>query len=251
MRGFRLGRRSEDEGERPFWISFADLMTALMVLFLVVMVVSLISLNRAVAENNELADRYRTQQRADREQAQRVAEQEAKKDEFWNQLERSTRALEVSIDRRTGTINFGDRGRFALGSDRLDPADQTLLRRFVPLLLDAVQSPAGRRVVNRVNVEGYADTSGTYLGNLNLSSNRSQRVLCTLLADGAPNGLSNDEKDLIRSLFVVGGFSSNNLRKSPAASRRVEISVDLLGANERRQPSPRQEGSPGSCPLGG
>jgi flagellar motor protein MotB len=33
--------RSKDEGEKPFWISFADLMTALMTLFLVVMAVSL------------------------------------------------------------------------------------------------------------------------------------------------------------------------------------------------------------------
>lgn len=28
--------RSKDEGEKPFWISFADLMTAMMILFLVV-----------------------------------------------------------------------------------------------------------------------------------------------------------------------------------------------------------------------
>lgn len=33
--------RSKDDGEKPFWISFADLMTALMTLFLVVMAVSL------------------------------------------------------------------------------------------------------------------------------------------------------------------------------------------------------------------
>lgn len=33
--------RPKDEGEKPFWISFADLMTALMTLFLVVMAVSL------------------------------------------------------------------------------------------------------------------------------------------------------------------------------------------------------------------
>ena len=33
--------RSHDDGERPFWISYADLMTALMTLFLVVMVTSL------------------------------------------------------------------------------------------------------------------------------------------------------------------------------------------------------------------
>ena len=34
-------RRSKEEAEKPFWISFSDLMTALMVLFLVAMAVAL------------------------------------------------------------------------------------------------------------------------------------------------------------------------------------------------------------------
>lgn len=37
-------RHKSEEGERPFWISYADLMTALMILFLVVMVASIVSL---------------------------------------------------------------------------------------------------------------------------------------------------------------------------------------------------------------
>lgn len=35
-----MGHRGREEGEKPFWISFADLMTALMVLFLLVMSVA-------------------------------------------------------------------------------------------------------------------------------------------------------------------------------------------------------------------
>lgn len=44
MLGYRLSnpRRQRDEGEKPFWISYADLMTAMMVLFLVIMSVSLL-----------------------------------------------------------------------------------------------------------------------------------------------------------------------------------------------------------------
>ena len=34
-------RRTREEAEKPFWISFSDLMTALMVLFLVAMAVAL------------------------------------------------------------------------------------------------------------------------------------------------------------------------------------------------------------------
>ena len=43
-------RRLKDEGEKPFWISFADLMSALMVLFLVVMSVALSSVTKTVTE---------------------------------------------------------------------------------------------------------------------------------------------------------------------------------------------------------
>ena len=40
-RAFNSRQRRSDEAEKPFWISYADLMTAMMVLFLVVMVASL------------------------------------------------------------------------------------------------------------------------------------------------------------------------------------------------------------------
>lgn len=52
--------RSKDDGEKPFWISFADLMTALMTLFLVVMAVSLMVVTKKIneatqAENQRIA----------------------------------------------------------------------------------------------------------------------------------------------------------------------------------------------------
>ena len=36
------GKKNREEGEKPFWISYADLMTAMMMLFLVVMTFSLL-----------------------------------------------------------------------------------------------------------------------------------------------------------------------------------------------------------------
>jgi Membrane MotB of proton-channel complex MotA/MotB len=38
-----IKRGASDEAEKPFWISFSDLMSALMVLFLVVMSVALLA----------------------------------------------------------------------------------------------------------------------------------------------------------------------------------------------------------------
>ena len=48
--------RSKDEGEKPFWISFADLMTALMTLFLVVMAVSLMIVTKKINEATQAED---------------------------------------------------------------------------------------------------------------------------------------------------------------------------------------------------
>ena len=50
MMGNRYNKkpRQKDEGEKPFWISFADLMTALMTLFLVVMAVSLMVVTKEI-----------------------------------------------------------------------------------------------------------------------------------------------------------------------------------------------------------
>ncbi|MDO8206599.1 MAG: flagellar motor protein MotB, partial [Gallionella sp.] len=42
------GRRNKEEGEKPFWISFADLMTALMVMFLLVMSVALLAVTNDI-----------------------------------------------------------------------------------------------------------------------------------------------------------------------------------------------------------
>jgi hypothetical protein len=59
-------KRHRDEAEKPFWISFSDLMTALMVLFLVAMAVALMSVTqglRKMDEGRAQRDSYRSSQK--------------------------------------------------------------------------------------------------------------------------------------------------------------------------------------------
>ncbi len=58
MLGLRLPCRhkTQDDAEKPFWISFSDMMTALMVLFLVVMTVTLLAVTHTVSQ----AERMKT-----------------------------------------------------------------------------------------------------------------------------------------------------------------------------------------------
>jgi outer membrane protein OmpA-like peptidoglycan-associated protein len=232
-----LSKKSKDEAEKPFWISFADLMTALMMLFLVVMAVALLAVTKTVNE-------------AEQRKVARDRDIEAL-------LDKVTAAAKmypgVSVDRDRHVINFGEKAQFDTGSHKLDPQKARALRAFVPEILAIAGDELGLRWLKRIVVEGFADQRGTYLMNLNLSLERSQRVLCVLLAPPYPDEdeMSPEELEQIRELFLVGGYSFNSAKASFEESRRIELRLEFLGIDELR---PITEGIPrgnfGSCALG-
>lgn len=230
---FVLKRGSREEAEKPFWISFADLMTALMVLFLVVMGVALLAVTKNVTEREK-------------------AEEQHRKD-IELILERFTEAAKrydgIKVDKERRVIDFGDRARFAFGKSNLAADQESVLRQFVPEILTLANDNIGKRVLKRVVVEGYTDKTGSYLSNLNLSLQRSQRVLCTMFATGGANLLSNQQKEDVRSLFLVGGYSFNAAKDTDDESRRVEMRMEFLGMGERRASAMTQSGNFGECAL--
>jgi len=98
-------------------------------------------------------------------------------------------------------------------------------------------------------VEGYTDKTGTYLSNLNLSLQRSQKVLCTMFAASGPSLLTESQKEDVRSLFLVGGYSFNASKDTDDASRRVEMRIEFLGIDEIRPAAMVQPGNFGDCAL--
>lgn len=237
MIGPRLSvkRGSKDEAEKPFWISFADLMTALMVLFLVVMGVALLAVTKNVTEREKKEEQHRQ----DIELILDGFEQAAK-----NHAQDG-----IHIDRSRRVIDFGDRARFAFGKSNLDTAQEAVLRRFVPDILVLANGGLGKRVLKRMVVEGYTDKTGTYLSNLNLSLQRSQRVLCTMFATRGGSLLSDGQKEDVRNLFLVGGYSFNAAKDTDEESRRVEMRLEFLGVDEQRPEAQRQTGNFGDCAL--
>jgi outer membrane protein OmpA-like peptidoglycan-associated protein len=228
-----LKRGGRDEAEKPFWISFADLMTALMVLFLVVMGVALLAVTKNVTEREK-------------------AEEQHRKD-IELILERFTEAAKrydgIKVDKERRVIDFGDRARFAFGKSNLATDQENVLRQFVPEILSLSNDDLGKRVLKRVVVEGYTDKTGSYLSNLNLSLQRSQRVLCTMFATGGANLLSDQQKEDVRSLFLVGGYSFNAAKDTDEESRRVEMRMEFLGIDERRASAMALVGNFGECAL--
>jgi outer membrane protein OmpA-like peptidoglycan-associated protein len=132
-------------------------------------------------------------------------------------------------------IDFGDRARFDFGSYNLTVNQSILLRAFVPKILEVARNRLGRKWLKQIVVEGFTDQQGTYLFNLNLSLQRSQRVLCALLAPPTPaeRPITDGEKEQIRALFLVGGYSFNSARAKPEESRRIELKLEFRGIDER------------------
>jgi outer membrane protein OmpA-like peptidoglycan-associated protein len=231
--------RAKDEAEKPFWISFSDLMTALMVLFLLVMSVALLAVTKTVSE----AERAAAERKKNIEELLGKVEAAAKQERFHG----------ITVDRSRNVIDFGDRARFDTGRHQLTPAQASLLREFVPEVLKVARDPLGEKWLKRIVVEGFADQRGTYLMNLNLSLQRSQRVLCVLLARSktGPDALSTGEMNQVRDLFLVGGYSFNSAKASLEESRRIELRLEFLNVGESRPKKPDVKNNDfGPCAIG-
>jgi outer membrane protein OmpA-like peptidoglycan-associated protein len=231
-----VGRKTREEAEKPFWISYADLMSSLTVLFLLVMSVALLAVTKNVTE-------------AERATADREKQIDLVVDRLIHAAEKYPG---ITIDKARNVIDFGDRARFDTGSSRLSKEQAEYLRTFVPEVLAIARDDVGRKWLKRIVVEGFSDQRGDYLLNLDLSLQRSQRVLCTLLAPAGPteHALTPEEKEQVRDIFLVGGYSSNSARKSLEASRRIELRLEFLGLGEARPTvDPSSRGEFGTCRI--
>lgn len=214
-----LKRGSKPEGESPFWISFSDLMSALMTLFLVVMAVTLIAVTKSVTAEEE-------------------AKIQREKDihTLMAQIKLDSAQKSVAVDESTYRIDLGEVVRFESGNFTIKPEAAKFLRDYIPILLKAKSTQEGEKWMRRVVVEGFTDQDGTYLYNLGLSLNRSRSVVCTLFARPTSDETPLTEAQLrqIQDLFLVGGYSFNSIQKDKAASRRVELKIEFWSIGEQR-----------------
>lgn len=211
-------RRGKADGEKPFWISYADLMTAMMVLFLSAMAVTIAAVTRKVTGPEE-------QRRDD------IAEI------CTNIKNELTGVGYLNVDCLNNRISFGEAGRFATNNYRLPVEADTALAKLVPVVLQAADGPLGRKWMKQVVVEGHTDTVGGYLYNLHLSLERSEWVLC-LLMDPRKNSqlqLTPQQLQRVRQLFLAGGVSFNNQRATADESRRVELRLQFYGLNDEHK----------------
>lgn len=210
----KIHRGARDEAEKPFWISYADLMTSLMVLFLIVMVAALAVLSIVLQQAKVDAARYDKVQAS--LQAARAQEQRLIQD-----IIRQTRQRFPGIAvAETGDVNLGVAATFRDGRSTL--RSPRTVGRYIDWLARRVSLPDGQ-IIERVTIEGGASVKGDYLYNLDLSMDRGMQVLCAgLLQPSAP-------RLGIRQLFFVGGnsFAGGSTSAVRAQGRNARLRIEF------------------------
>lgn len=218
------GRASSRKGtENPFWLSYSDLMAALLLVFVLLLLVLMSSAQLELEQTRqELKEVKRI--RVDIIRALRAAFEGTD--------------VKFEIDRRTGAIRFRNRILFKRNQRTLSEQGKAQLNKFVPIYARVLLSEEFREYIAQITVEGHTDTTRPpymtepegYLFNLELSQARAMAVVNHVFGSSGPDF---PERQSLRSLLRTTGGSYMQLildadgKEDADASRRVEFQFRL------------------------
>ena len=212
-----------DSAQETHWIPLSDLMTGLMVMFLLIAVTYMI----------------RVEADADRVKEVAVAYSEIK-DALYDDLNREFKGdlknWNAQLIKDDLSIRFTEPDvLFAEGSSDLKPEFQAILTDFFPRYVRILTSAKYRSSISEVRIEGHTSSDWTsvttpedaYLRNMELSQARTRSALVFALS--LPE--VNDERGWLRQYLTANGLSSLHPVfdaqgvEDPARSRRVEFRI--------------------------
>lgn len=204
-----------------FDISVSDLMAALIQIFVLLLVATLLKVNEYQGKS-QIAEKY--------EQLSSDLYVDLS-DEFSKDLER----WNATIDRKTLSIHFRSSDTLFLpNSDVLRPQFTLILDDFFPRLIGVLRRSKYLDKIEEIRIEGHtASESGKdkevdYLEGIILSQNRTTEVLKYCLVQTIRGS---EYQEWVRSLTVANGYSNSKPAFAPdgrvdvEASRRVEFRV--------------------------
>ncbi|HCI73164.1 MAG TPA: cell envelope biogenesis protein OmpA [Lachnospiraceae bacterium] len=181
-----------------------------------------------------------SQQRLD-EQTQLMSEQQRKIDQIIGvkadlidslNKEFAENQINVNIDEQTGAIVLDSNVLFALREWELTEEGAMILTQVLPVYCEVLLSEKYVDYVAEIIIDGYTDSQGDYLSNLELSQNRAFAVASYLLMI-SDTFLDPNSASVLKDKLTANGRSESNLVldengvEDRAASRRVEVKFRL------------------------
>jgi len=211
------------ESQESHWIPLSDLMTGLMVLFLLIAVTDMLRVEADAARIREIAVVYNET-----------------RDDLYQDLLREFKddlpKWKADLVKADLSIRFTDPDiLFANGSSELKPEFQQILRNFFPRYERILASPKYRDSISEVRIEGHTSSAWTaqsaadeaYFHNMELSQARTRSALSLVL--GLPESAS--DRAWLKRYMTANGLSSSqpilddSKQEDLARSRRVVFRV--------------------------
>ncbi len=217
MKNFISSKNTEEN--ESHWISLADMMTGLMMLFLLLSLCLMFNSQRA----SNIATTY---------QAHKVVLYKELMKEFKSDLHK----WDAEIDDNTLTIKFNnDEVLFKAGEANLSTNFEKILDDFIPRYINILTKPSHRSNILEIRIEGHTSSewaygssqNNAYFNNMALSQERTRSVLQYIIN---MRGIQHDKNWLMKCLTANGLSSSRPIlnhkgKEDKKRSRRVEFRI--------------------------
>jgi outer membrane protein OmpA-like peptidoglycan-associated protein len=239
MRRLRLNPENDPvpETESDFGLSIGDLMSALLMFFVLFLSVTLFNLSSSVnqAHTAEKKAKLTTQRMRSIAETYNTLQDDLYKD-LKNTFEQDFKNWHATIDKETISIRFMSPDViFEQGQSVVKPEFKAILSNFFPRYLNVLRKPKYLNHIEEIRIEGHTSSEWTeggskdeaYFGNMELSQNRTRSVLQYILGNIPDPKL----KEWSRSHITANGLSFSKVITNTAntedkeSSRRVEFRV--------------------------
>lgn len=231
MKKFFKKKSSKTEAT-SYWISFSDLMSGTLIVFILLFIFKLLDYQQTMAEKEELL-------RQSMAQKQQVIEQmtdtrEAIVQNLQKQFEKQD--MDIQVDPKTGAISLSESILFDFGKSDLKNEGKAVLQKFMPVYVKTLlQDDNIKQNIAQIIIEGHTDdesgldTDASYIYNLKLSQDRAYSVSEYVLG----NEMQYELKPELKKLITANGRSysapiqNEDGTVNHEKSRRVEIKFRL------------------------
>lgn len=209
----RLFKNDRQEGQ--FWPSFTDLLTTVLLCFILIFITMMVIKSLQIEEMKETIDQI---------MGVRSKLVNELKQEFGETV------YGIEVDDKTGAIIFNTEILFAYDHSELKPESHKFLDEFVPTYLDILLESGYEDYVAEIIIEGHTDRDGSYLYNLQLAQDRAYSVASYILSDQFPYQHIQShlkEKLTVNSKSYTDSLIDEHGNYQADASRRVEFKFRL------------------------
>lgn len=214
------------------WISFSDIMTVLMIIFLFISISYMMQVKKEQAQRDEIFEEFK-----------------ATKDELYNELNAvfkdDFQKWDVQLDKDLSIKFTNPDVLFQSGRTNIRPYFSEILNKFLPKYFDIILQKKYQDKISEIRVEGHTDNvpapqydRDPYIANTLLSQERSAEVIKHFREMEYFKNLSTKEITLIEYLLTANGLSygrtvddngnltiNSNQPINNQKSRRVEFRI--------------------------